>query len=111
MPFVRTAMLDDRGAARTSGSSGEFINHYTGVRMRVIGQGNLNMTMFGQDDIESSVLASTPMQTTNSRSPFTLASFTTQRMQVEISTDDINEIFRINRIIIFAKAVATMEPA
>ncbi len=111
MPFIKTAMLNDRGAARTGGSAGEMINHFTGVRMRVIGQGNLQLSLLSPDGINISTLAPTIMQSTNRISPFTLASFTEERVQLQISTDEIDEIFRVNRIILFAKATATMEPA
>jgi len=111
MPFIKTAMLNERGVARTGGSSGEYINHFTGVRMRVIGQGNLQLSLLSPDGVNTSVLTPTVMQSTNRISPFTLSSFTQERVQLQVQTTEIDEVFRINRIILFAKATATMEPA
>jgi hypothetical protein len=111
MPTVRTAFLDFRGAATSQGSTGENIHHYTGVRMRVIGSGYLEMTLFTQDSVRSVVLSPFPMSGTSERSPFRITSFVTQRAQLELSTDEINEIFRINRIIIYSKPIAMEYPA
>lgn len=110
MPFIKTAMLNDRGAARTGGSAGEMINHFTGTRIRVTGSGNLLQTLIGPDGVDSSVMAPIEMQSVSRLSPFTIASFVQERAQLQLSTEEINEVFEVHRIIVFAKATATMEP-
>jgi len=98
------------GAARSQGSSGENINHFAGVRMRVIGSGELKMTLFSQDAVRNLILTPFTMGSVARISPFRSASFVEQRAQLEIKTDTIDEIFRINRIAIYVKPIFTMEP-
>ncbi len=99
------------GTARTHGSSGELINHFTGIRMRVVGSGELEMTLFSPDAVNSSVLVPFTLSSTARLAPFRLANFIEQRVQLEGKTDTINEIFRINRIVIYAKPFATEVPS
>jgi len=108
MPFIKTALFDHSSAARSRGSTGEFINHFGGIRMRVIGTGDLLMTLLSQDEVRSQSLVAFTMATTSRISPFRLASFMEQRAQLRVETTAIDEIFRINRIIIYAKPVFTM---
>ncbi len=78
--------------------------------MRVIGSGELEMKLISQDAVRSVTLTPFTLASTNRSSPFRLASFVEQRAQLEGKTDTINEIFRINRIVIYAKPIFTMEP-
>lgn len=100
-----------KGTAVQQGSSGEVISHVTGVRMRVTGSGNLKMTLFSLDDIRSQVLVPFPLTAATNIEPFRLANFLEQRVALEVRTTEINEWFRINRIIVFTKAKFTMYPA
>lgn len=99
-----------KGSALTEGSAGEFISHTTGVRMRVVGAGNLQMTLFSLDDIRSQALVPFVMTAATNIQPFRLANFMEQRTALEIKTTLINEWFRINRIIVFQKPKFTMYP-
>ena len=110
MPFIKTALLDAQGAARGMGSSGENINHYTGVRMRVVGAGNLEMTLLSQDEVRSIALTPFTMTSVARTSPFRLTNFVEQRVQLKVETLLIDESFRINRIIIYAKPLWVEEP-
>lgn len=100
-----------KGAARTAGSSGELISHFTGVRLRVVGFGDLNMRLISQDAVRDSNLESLTLQVSNRISPFRLANFMEQRAQLEIKTTEINHNFSISRIIIYSKPTFTMYPA
>lgn len=99
------------GTARSQGSSGEFINHFTGIRVRVAGTGVLRPTMHGQDSVTSSVLPTITMATTNRFSNFVLANVVEQRVGLELKTTAIDETFTIHRIVLFARPMATMTPA
>lgn len=110
MPFAQTAMLSSKGAARSQGSQGENINHYTGVRIRVIGTGSLEMTLRSQDNVRSVSLVPFTMASTARISPFRLVNFVEQRVQLRVETLLIDEIFRINRIILYAKTLWVEEP-
>lgn len=99
------------GVARSHGSSGEYINHCTGLRMRVVGSGELELTLRSQDDIVNQSLTPFTLSSTDRTNPFRLANFIQYRMQLEGKTDTINEIFRINRIVLYVKPFAVEEPA
>lgn len=99
------------GTARTHGSSGEYINHCVGVRMRVVGSGELEMTLRSQDNVVSQALTAFTLSSTDRTNPFRLANFIQYRMQLEGKTGTINEIFRINRIVLYVKPFAVEEPA
>jgi hypothetical protein len=96
-------------AKRNQASEGN-INHYHAVRLRVVGSGSLQMRFLSLDEIDQSVLVPLTMATTSAREPTRLASFKSQRAQLEIKTTEIDERFRISKIIIYAKAVETSFP-
>jgi hypothetical protein len=99
------------GTARPHGSHGDFINHCTGIRLRIVGAGNLNLTLFAPDGVASQTLVPIPLSATTRVHPFRLANFNQYRMQLSCSTTVIDEVMRVNRIIVFMKPIATMEPA
>ena len=99
------------GSARSQGSSGEFINHYTGIRVRVNGAGTLRPTMLGQDDVTTNTLPTITMAATNRFTNFVLANVTEQRIKLRLQTTAIDEDFTVHRIVVFAKPVATQIPA
>lgn len=86
-------------------SSQDNIVHYTSVRMRIVGSGNLDMTMYSQDEIYSSDLVPFPMSSTTNIRPTRLMNFQHQRAYLKGSTDVKNEWFKINKIVIYAKEV------
>lgn len=92
------------------GGSVDNIKHFTGVRMRVTGSGSLKMTMFSEDDIFSQVLVPFTMLNTTNIRPTRLMNFQHQQAILEGKTTEINERFRINRIIIYARDVFTQFP-
>ncbi len=99
-----------KGSARGSGSSGEGINNFNAVRMRLTGSGSLLMSMFSLDDIRNTTLVPFTMSATTNIQPTRLCNFNEQRASLKIQTTAINEHFRINRIIIFSKEIFTSYP-
>jgi hypothetical protein len=99
-----------KGAALSEGSSGENISHFAAIRVRVNGTGNLKMKVLSLDDIRSKELVPFVMATTNRIIPTRLVNFSEQRALFEISTTEMDEYFRINRIVIFAKEMYTSFP-
>ena len=98
-------------SAATSGQSvGENISHCTGVRMRIVGNGDLQMTLFSLDSVESQTLVPFTMTAATNREPFRLANFNQQRQMLKGITTEKDEIFRINRIILFFKPLWTDYP-
>ena len=93
------------------GSGGENIVHFNGVRMRVVGSGNLLMSLYSLDDVRSFTLVPFTLASTTRFEPFRLANFMEQRASLEIKTTAINEWFRINRVLVYAKPTFVDYPA
>jgi hypothetical protein len=98
------------GAVATESSSGEYINHCVSIRVRATGEGQLLMSVFSIDDVLWKKLVPFQLQTLNRIVPTRIVNFRSQRMSFELKTVNPNEIFKINRIIIFAKPSATSYP-
>jgi hypothetical protein len=98
------------GAARTSGSSGENVNHFHSVRFRLQGTGNLQLALFSMDDIRSYTITPLPMSLLTRIEPTRLANLTEQRAALQGKTTVINEFVRINRIVVFVKEVFSSYP-
>lgn len=91
------------------GFTGELI-HFNATRMRVIGEGSLNQTFYGFDDINSEVLPSYVITPTAGPELSVLANFRDQYGQLEVSVDTIDEWFNISKITIFVKELASGYP-
>lgn len=93
-----------------SGSSSENIQHYGAVRLRINGIGNLIQTFFGLDNVLTQVLASLAMSNNPGVQPRVLSNFINQRARLELKTVAIDEVMRVNRILIFIKPIWTEYP-
>jgi hypothetical protein len=102
MPFVKTALLNSESA--------ENITHFTAVRMRIQGTGNLKMSFISQDNVITQNLAELPMKELNERQPTRLSNFMQQRAIFELHTEKRLDFFRINRIIVFIKETYSSYP-
>lgn len=92
------------------GGKREEIVHFAGVRLRVTGNGNLDLQFLSLDNVDTQTLVPLVMSSTNAREPTRLANFISQRGMLKISTDAIDEEFKINRIILFAKPMWSQFP-
>jgi hypothetical protein len=99
-----------RGTTRNSGSSGENVSHFNGIRIRVAGTGALKLTLFSLDDIQWNQLADIDMSERTNIQPTRYSNFVEQRASLELKTVMINDYFKINRIIIFSRFFATQYP-
>jgi len=90
---------------------GENEHHVVSIRMRVIGIGNMQLSLKDLDDIQTEVLVNIPMTLTTRIEPIRLANFQSQRIRLEGKTTELGENFKIQRILIFAKPVAVEYPA
>jgi hypothetical protein len=99
-----------KGTSRSEGSSGENISHFHAIRMRVVGAGSLQMTLYSIDDIQNQSLVPFSLSATTHIQPTRLSNFIQQRASLEIKTTEVNEYFRINRIIVFCREYATSYP-
>jgi hypothetical protein len=99
-----------KGAALSEKSSGENIQHFAAIRIRVTGTGSLQMSVFSLDDVDSKTLVPLTMQSQARIIPTRLVNFTEQRAAFELKTTGMDEHFRINRIVVFMKEIATSYP-
>jgi hypothetical protein len=93
-----------------SAGTGENINHFAAVRVRVKGSGNLIPTLIGFDSVLTQTLANIAMGASPGLQPTVLANFVGQRVQLQLQTTTLNDNFDINRIIVFAKPIFTSYP-
>jgi hypothetical protein len=91
------------GAALSEQSSGESISHFSSIRIRVDGVGQLRLAVFSLDELKSKLLVPLTMAPKNRFSPTRLVNFVEQRATFEMKTVDLGAKFRINRIVIFTK--------
>lgn len=99
-----------KGAALSEGSTGENIQHFSTIRIRANGDASLKMTVYSLDDVRSKTLVPLPVMEKNRIIPNRLVNFVEQRASFELKTTEIDEYFRINRIIIYVKEVFTSHP-
>lgn len=81
------------------------IVHFTSLRMRIVGAGSLDMTMYSQDDVYSSDLFPFTMAGTTNIRPTRLMNMQHQKVYLKGSTDVVGEWFKINKIVFYAKEV------
>jgi hypothetical protein len=95
-------------------SQGESINHFNGVRVRVVGSGNLDVAAYVQNGMNTDSLDQTlvpyAMSTATHRQPTLGLNVKKQRMSLEIKITEINEWFAINRLIVYMKPLYTSFP-
>ena len=100
-----------QGAVLSNGSGGEIISHFSAVRVRVNGTGLLQLALFSYDDVVSTTLIPLTMAPLTNIVPTRLANFQQHRASLEMKTVNIDEVMKINRIILFAKGVFTEWPS
>lgn len=98
------------GSSARQGSAGENISHFTAVRMRITGFGDLKMKMLSLDDVKTVNLTSITIPSASNIQPTRIMNFMQQRAAFRMETTEINEFFRVNRIILFTKPVFTSYP-
>ena len=88
----------------------EYINHYTAIRLRVKGTGNLKLTLYSYDEEFSDPLADAVMAANTSIPSTALANFTQMMAKIDLRTTEIDEVFNVSQIIVFARPVGTSFP-
>lgn len=86
------------------------ILHFNAVRVRVVGVGNLNLSLRSLDDTNEQQITSIPMIKATNREPTQLVNFIDQRAQIFMGTTEINEIFNISKLVIFARPISVEYP-
>lgn len=96
--------------AKRGGTSIEGEHHIVGVRMRVTGNGNLQLSLTDLQDTQTQNLVALPLVNTTRIEPTRLANFQSQRTRLVGKVTELDEHFHIRRIIIYAKMVAVEYP-
>lgn len=91
-------------------SGGEIVWHVAGVRLRVVGEGNLNMYLKTLDEARSYTILPLAMSAAPGIEPTRLGNIRSQRVQLEFSVAEEDEWFNISKIVIFAKPSAMSLP-
>jgi hypothetical protein len=99
-----------RGSTTSEGSGGEGIQHFSTIRIRATGQGQLKMVAFSLDYIKKKDLVPLPLAAMSRIQPNRIVNFVEQRACFELYTTDANEYVRINRIIVFMKEIYSSTP-
>lgn len=86
------------------------ILHFNAVRMRVNGSGDLNVWLISLDDINQSQLPNISMISNTNIQPTILANFKDQRARLQAYTTEIDEVFTIDKIILFVRPIASEYP-
>jgi hypothetical protein len=96
-------------AKKSSSSDGEIL-HCVGLRLRATGSGNLETYLRSLDDVRNIQLADLALQSLTNREPVILANFQEQKIQIEFRTTEIDETFRISKLVLFVKPIAEGYP-
>ncbi len=82
-------------------------NHYGGIRLRVSGSGNLFPTLLGLDSTVTQTLGTMSLSSNPGKELFGIAGLVTQRARLQLQTTAINAVMKINRLVVYIKALYT----
>ena len=99
-----------KGATLSEGSGGENISHFSTIRIRATGKGNLRMKVFSLDFVREKELVSFPLQSATRIQPNRIVNFVEQRACFDLFTTEMDEHVKINRIIVYMKEIYTSHP-
>ena len=89
---------------------GSDILHFGMIRVRVVGNGNLDARLFSLDDVEKGIIVSLTMSNPNARKIDRLCNFISQSARLKLGTDTFEEYFKVNDITIYVKPQWTQYP-
>lgn len=95
---------------RSQGSAGENIQHFSHIRLRAQGEGDLKFNMISLDPAYFVQLPTLAMESVTHIEPTVLTNFVVQRAALEFYTTEESEYMRINRVIIFLKDYGSEYP-
>lgn len=99
-----------KGATTSEGSGGEDVQHFSHIRVRATGQGQIFLSIAEQDYINPKTLVPIILSNVNRRTPDRLVNFVAQRASFTFYTPEINTYLRINRIIVYMKTIYASRP-
>jgi len=101
-----------RGSAASEPSSGENIQHFSTIRVRAVGNGELKMSVQPIDYNIGRVKQLIPfiLKDKNRIQPNRIVNYVDQRVAFEFQTTKFNEYVKINRIIVYMKEIYSSHP-
>lgn len=99
-----------KGMARSQGSGGEGIQHFSHIRIRVVGNGVLKTQIMSLDDVKTKSLKDYTMTPQNRIEPTFLTNFVEQRARFKFYTDGPGDWMRVNRVVVFVKDYGSEYP-
>jgi hypothetical protein len=77
------------------------INHYTGIRLRIKGEGNLNINISGPDRVDTLIAAQPTLLPAPGKTVFQGFNFTSEHCAVKLSLISANEWFVLTKFIVY----------
>lgn len=94
-----------------SGPSGSGnVTHFAGVRLRVVGSGNLQITVGTLEDVITKSPSAIVMDEPTRIEPYRIVNFMSQRASFQFKTTAENEWFKVNQLVVYMKPVFTNYP-
>jgi len=87
-----------------------WINHFGGIRVEVNGSGNLDVGLYGHQDVQTSTPPNLSLSTSQGKELERLINFVDDFCSIKFSVDSIDEYFVINRIAVWAKPLWLRRP-
>lgn len=88
-----------------------WINHFGGIKLRVKGTGNLQVSMFGEDDTVTATAPSIIMAQNPGYEPDRITNFQNEKMALKLRANLFEERATISKITIYAKPIWLRRPA
>lgn len=92
-------------------SSGDALNHYAALRLRINGSGNLDVTLYGIDDAPLAIPPFVLISTSPSLEFTRLVNFINERLSIKLSMDTAGEWFKLFRAVVFGKQYGVSRPS
>jgi len=90
--------------------SAGMVHHCVGCRLRISGLGTLISTLYSEDDVESSLLASITLGSSPGKDTSLLANFQNEKVALELSCESYGDWFSLNRSDLFLALLWASRP-
>jgi hypothetical protein len=88
-----------------------WINHFGGVKLRVVGSGSLQIQAAGEDGINSTTIPPLTLATAPGYEPDRIFNFINEKMSLRFRVSNFGEYYTINRIDIYGKPLWLRRPS
>lgn len=89
---------------------GDNVLHAVAIRIRATGDGNLRTSLHSLQDVNNRTIDPIIMSASTNKLATKITNFLDQRIQLKITTTDIDETFTISRFYVFVKESTTGYP-